>query len=90
MRRQRLTVKPEFLNRLDDLVVFRSLSTKELTSILDIQVGQLARRLSARRWELTVTDAAKEWLALGGFDPLYGARTWDRYFPGLTHRSPCP
>ena len=66
--------KPEFLNRLDDLVVFHSLSTEELTAIVDIQIGQLARRLSARRLELEVTDAAREWLALGGFDPLYGAR----------------
>jgi ATP-dependent Clp protease ATP-binding subunit ClpB len=66
--------KPEFLNRLDDLVVFHSLSTEELTSIVDIQIGQLAQRLAARRLELRVTDAAKEWLALGGFDPLYGAR----------------
>ncbi|MGH3574130.1 MAG: ATP-dependent Clp protease ATP-binding subunit, partial [Pseudonocardiaceae bacterium] len=66
--------KPEFLNRLDDLVVFHSLSTEELTAIVDIQIGQLARRLAARRLELEVTDAAKEWLAMGGFDPLYGAR----------------
>jgi ATP-dependent Clp protease ATP-binding subunit ClpB len=66
--------KPEFLNRLDDLVVFHSLSNKELTAIVDIQIGQLARRLASRRLELDVTGAAKEWLALGGFDPLYGAR----------------
>jgi ATP-dependent Clp protease ATP-binding subunit ClpB len=66
--------KPEFLNRLDDLVVFHSLSTEELTAIVDIQIGQLARRLAARRLELKVTDAAKEWLAMGGYDPLYGAR----------------
>ncbi len=66
--------KPEFLNRLDDLVVFHSLSTEELTSIVDIQIGQLGRRLAARRLELDVTDAAREWLALSGFDPLYGAR----------------
>ncbi|MGH3755265.1 MAG: ATP-dependent chaperone ClpB, partial [Pseudonocardiaceae bacterium] len=66
--------KPEFLNRLDDLVVFGSLSTEELTSIVDIQIGQLAQRLTARRLALEVTDAAREWLALGGFDPLYGAR----------------
>jgi ATP-dependent Clp protease ATP-binding subunit ClpB len=66
--------KPEFLNRLDDLVVFHSLSTEELTSIVDIQVEQLGRRLAARRLELDVTGAAREWLALGGFDPLYGAR----------------
>ncbi|MGH3821541.1 MAG: ATP-dependent chaperone ClpB [Pseudonocardiaceae bacterium] len=66
--------KPEFLNRLDDQVVFHSLSTEELTAIVEIQIGQLARRLAARRLTLEVTDAAKEWLALGGFDPLYGAR----------------
>ncbi len=66
--------KPEFLNRLDDLVVFHSLSNKELTAIVDIQIGQLARRLASRRLQLEVTDAAKEWLALSGFDPLYGAR----------------
>jgi ATP-dependent Clp protease ATP-binding subunit ClpB len=66
--------KPEFLNRLDDLVVFHSLSTDELTAIVDIQIDQLGRRLAARRLKLDVTDTAKEWLALGGFDPLYGAR----------------
>ncbi|HEV7828939.1 MAG TPA: ATP-dependent chaperone ClpB [Pseudonocardiaceae bacterium] len=66
--------KPEFLNRLDDLVVFHALSTEELTAIVEIQIGQLGRRLAARRLTLEVTDAAKEWLAMGGFDPLYGAR----------------
>ena len=62
--------KPEFLNRLDDLVVFSALSSEELTSIVDIQIGQLGRRLAARRLELDVTDAVREWLALSGFDPL--------------------
>ena len=66
--------KPEFLNRLDDVVVFRALGTEELTGIVDIQVGVLARRLAARRLTLRVTDAAREWLALNGFDPVYGAR----------------
>ncbi|MCA1821129.1 MAG: AAA family ATPase [Pseudonocardia sp.] len=66
--------KPEFLNRLDDLVVFHSLSTEELTAIVEIQIRQLGRRLAARRLTLDVTDAAKEWLAMNGFDPLYGAR----------------
>ncbi|MGH4007477.1 MAG: AAA family ATPase, partial [Pseudonocardiaceae bacterium] len=66
--------KPEFLNRLDDLVVFGSLSNEQLTSIVDIQIEQLARRLAARRLELDVTDAAREWLAMNGFDPRYGAR----------------
>jgi ATP-dependent Clp protease ATP-binding subunit ClpB len=66
--------KPEFLNRLDDVVVFRALGSEELTGIVDIQVGVLARRLAARRLSLTVTDAARDWLALNGFDPVYGAR----------------
>jgi ATP-dependent Clp protease ATP-binding subunit ClpB len=66
--------KPEFLNRLDDIVVFDSLSTEDLTKIVDIQLAALSTRLSARRLTLEVTDAAREWLALNGFDPLYGAR----------------
>jgi len=66
--------KPEFLNRLDDVVVFRALGSDELTGIVDIQVGVLTRRLAARRLTLRVTDAAREWLALNGFDPVYGAR----------------
>ena len=66
--------KPEFLNRLDDVVVFRPLGTEELTGIVDIQVAVLARRLAARRLVLEVSDAAREWLAMNGFDPVYGAR----------------
>jgi ATP-dependent Clp protease ATP-binding subunit ClpB len=66
--------KPEFLNRLDDLVVFHSLTTEELTAIVEIQIRQLGRRLAARRLTLEVTEAAKEWLAMNGFDPIYGAR----------------
>ncbi len=66
--------KPEFLNRLDDIVVFDSLTTEELTKIVDIQVAALARRLQSRRLTLEVTDGAREWLAINGFDPVYGAR----------------
>jgi ATP-dependent Clp protease ATP-binding subunit ClpB len=66
--------KPEFLNRLDDIVVFQALSTEELTSIVDIQLAQLGRRLAARRLTLDVSDSAREWLAINGFDPMYGAR----------------
>ncbi len=66
--------KPEFLNRLDDVIVFDALSTGELTKIVDLQVDRLAARLAARRLTLTVTPAAREWLALTGFDPVYGAR----------------
>ncbi len=66
--------KPEFLNRLDDIVVFDSLTTDDLTRIVDIQLAALATRLAARRLTLEVSDAAREWLAINGFDPLYGAR----------------
>jgi ATP-dependent Clp protease ATP-binding subunit ClpB len=66
--------KPEFLNRLDDIVVFAGLTTEDLTQIVDIQIESLAKRLAGRRLTLEVTDAAREWLALNGYDPLYGAR----------------
>lgn len=66
--------KPEFLNRLDDVVVFHALATEELTSIVDIQITRLAERLAARRLTLDVTASARDWLALNGFDPVYGAR----------------
>ena len=70
----RSTFKPEFLNRLDDIILFDALSTAELTQIVDLQIAGLAKRLVDRRLTLTVTPAAKEWLALTGFDPIYGAR----------------
>ncbi|MCX6463618.1 MAG: ATP-dependent chaperone ClpB [Pseudonocardiales bacterium] len=66
--------KPEFLNRLDDVVVFHALSTEELTHIVDIQLDVLRTRLAKRRLTLEVSDAGREWLALNGFDPVYGAR----------------
>ncbi|WP_034267826.1 ATP-dependent chaperone ClpB [Haloechinothrix halophila] len=66
--------KPEFLNRLDDIVVFHSLGTEQLAAIVDIQVARLGERLAQRRLTLDVTDAAREWLAVSGFDPIYGAR----------------
>ena len=66
--------KPEFLNRLDDIVVFESLTTEDLTRIVDIQISALSARLASRRLRLEVTEAAREWLALTGFNPLYGAR----------------
>ena len=66
--------KPEFLNRLDDVIVFHALGTEELGRIVEIQVERLAARLASRRLTLTVTSAAREWLALEGYDPVYGAR----------------
>ena len=70
----RSTFKPEFLNRLDEVVTFDALGTAELTRIVDLQVDTLARRLAARRITLQVSDAAREWLGLTGYDPTYGAR----------------
>ena len=70
----RTTFKPEFLNRLDDIIVFDALTTEELSQIVDLQVARLQRRLADRRLTLTVTPAAREWLAVTGFDPVYGAR----------------
>ncbi len=66
--------KPEFLNRLDDIVVFDPLTTEELAGIVDVQLAALQRRLAGRRLTLDVSDGAREWLAMSGFDPLYGAR----------------
>ena len=70
----RQSFKPEFLNRLDDVVMFQPLNPAELTQIVDLQVQALDERLASRRISLTVTDAAKTWLAEHGFDPIYGAR----------------
>ncbi|WP_293770283.1 ATP-dependent chaperone ClpB [uncultured Corynebacterium sp.] len=66
--------KPEFINRLDDVVVFDSLSQELLTGIVDIQLHSLASRLEGRRLTLDVSDDAKLWLAERGYDPAYGAR----------------
>jgi ATP-dependent Clp protease ATP-binding subunit ClpB len=70
----RTAFKPEFLNRLDDIVVFDPLGMAELTRIVDLQVASLAKRLADRRLTLTVSPAARDWLALTGYDPAYGAR----------------
>ncbi len=70
----RQSFKPEFLNRLDEIVTFDALSKEDLTHIVDIQLGLLEQRLAVRRITIDVTDAAKEWLADTGYDPAYGAR----------------
>jgi ATP-dependent Clp protease ATP-binding subunit ClpB len=70
----RATFKPEFLNRLDDVILFDGLTTEDLAKIVDLQVAALARRLAERRLTLSVSPAAREWLALTGFDPVFGAR----------------
>ncbi|MGL3806997.1 ATP-dependent chaperone ClpB [Paeniglutamicibacter sp. R2-26] len=66
--------KPEFLNRLDDVVMFDPLSLEELGSIVSLQVDTLAGRLASRRLQLVVDEEARDWLAFTGFDPAFGAR----------------
>ncbi|MDU7286210.1 ATP-dependent chaperone ClpB [Corynebacterium kroppenstedtii] len=68
------TFKPEFINRLDDVVMFDALTSEQLTKIVNIQIDALAKRLESRRLVLDVHDDAKEWLAKRGYDPAYGAR----------------
>ncbi|WP_040696937.1 ATP-dependent chaperone ClpB [Nocardia vinacea] len=74
MNSVRAAFKPEFLNRLDDVVMFHSLDEEQLESIVDIQLDQLQKRLSQRRLKLDVSDSARFWLAVRGYDPVYGAR----------------
>jgi ATP-dependent Clp protease ATP-binding subunit ClpB len=70
--------RPEFLNRVDDIVVFHPLARAHLRKIVDIQLARLQARLADHRLELEFTDAAKDWLAERGFDPVYGARPLKR------------
>ncbi|WP_104191697.1 ATP-dependent Clp protease ATP-binding subunit [Cryobacterium sp. Y82] len=70
----RQSFKPEFVNRLDDIVVFSSLTTDELGEIVELDVDRLQKRLAERRLELAVTPDARRWLAERGYDPIYGAR----------------
>ena len=70
--------KPEFLNRIDELIIFRSLGLAQIKAIVEIQVKKLEQRLSEKRIQLKMTEKAKEWLAKEGFDPAYGARPLKR------------
>ncbi len=74
MEMVRASFKPEFLNRLDDIVLFDALSMEELGSIVDLQIDRLTERLEQRRLTLGVTPGARLWLAEHGYDPVYGAR----------------
>ncbi|MFC3963430.1 ATP-dependent chaperone ClpB, partial [Nocardia jiangsuensis] len=74
MNAVRSAFKPEFLNRLDDVVMFHALDEVQLQHIVDIQLEQLQKRLAQRRLTLEVTDSARFWLAVRGYDPVYGAR----------------
>jgi ATP-dependent Clp protease ATP-binding subunit ClpB len=70
--------RPEFLNRVDEIIIFQSLSVEQIKQIVEIQLGLLRKRLAERKLTLTLTDKAKEALALAGYDPVYGARPLKR------------
>jgi ATP-dependent Clp protease ATP-binding subunit ClpB len=74
----RSSFKPEFLNRLDEVVMFDALSKEDLKHIVDLQLALLGQRLAVRRITIAVTDEARAWLADTGFDPAYGARPLKR------------
>ena len=70
--------RPEFLNRVDEIIVFNSLSEDDIKKIVDIQISQLKKRLADRHFDIELTEAAKVALAKEGFDPTYGARPLKR------------
>jgi ATP-dependent Clp protease ATP-binding subunit ClpB len=74
----RASFRPEFLNRVDEVVIFTSLSRQQIGEIVDIQIAKIAERLSDRQIGIMVTPAAKEWLANRGYDPVFGARPLKR------------
>ena len=78
MEALRQSFRPEFLNRVDETIIFHSLSLAHILKIVDIQVSTLKKRLAERKVDLELTLAAKEYLANEGFDPVYGARPLKR------------
>ncbi len=74
----RATFRPEFLNRIDDIVVFHPLGMEQIEQIVDIQLAHVREHLAKQRMTLAVTPAAKQMLAMGGLDPVYGARPLKR------------
>jgi ATP-dependent Clp protease ATP-binding subunit ClpB len=79
MRDLRGHFRPEFLNRIDEIVLFKPLSLSEITSIVDLLLGDVTKRLSERGVTIEVSPAAKEHIAQAGYDPVYGARPLKRY-----------
>jgi ATP-dependent Clp protease ATP-binding subunit ClpB len=74
----RATFKPEFLNRIDEMITFRALTVEDIDRIVDIQIEFLRKRLAGRRLSIDLTERAKEYLAREGFSPVYGARPLKR------------
>ena len=71
--------RPEFLNRLDEIIIFKPLTKDEVTKIVDLLVAKLAEHLADKQLKLVVTDAAKKYIVDNGYDPVYGARPLKRY-----------
>ena len=78
METMRQHFRPEFLNRVDEIIIFKNLSLADIKRIVDIQLGTLRKRLAERGVNLELTDAAKEYMAERGYDPVYGARPLKR------------
>ncbi len=78
MEALRQTFRPEFLNRVDEIIIFHSLDIEQIVKIVDIQLTNIEKRLAERKIGLRVMPAAKEYLANEGFDPVYGARPLKR------------
>jgi ATP-dependent Clp protease ATP-binding subunit ClpB len=74
----RSTFKPEFLNRVDEIIIFQSLSSEQISQIVDIQVDRLRKRLEDKKIDLKLSDSARQFLAQKGYDPAYGARPLKR------------
>ncbi len=79
MRELRAHFRPEFLNRVDDIILFKPLTLAEIEHIVDLQVEDLRRRLAGRRIRLELTAAARQFIAKTAYDPVYGARPLKRY-----------
>ena len=71
--------RPEFLNRIDDIIIFEALSLKEIEQIVDLQIAELQSRLDDKKISLSISDSAKKYIAKNGYDPLFGARPLKRY-----------
>ena len=74
----RASFRPEFLNRIDEIIIFQSLTAAEILKIVDIQINRLGRRLASRNIELILSDDAKALIAKQGYDPVFGARPLKR------------
>ncbi len=83
----RATFKPEFLNRIDDIITFRSLTRTDIDKIIDIQIGRIQKRLHDRKIHLTLTDGAKSYLSKAGYSPIYGARPLKRTLQKILENS---